>query len=341
MNYNEFKDYVKENIKSFLPQDFASARVDIHDVIKNNDTHLSSVTIIKQNEHIAPNIYLEKYYNDYNKGRNIESIMNEIAQVRVKNSVAINDVDKFFDINNIKNNITAQLVNYETNKQRFQYIPYTRIGDLAIVYRIKVPQFTTELQEASCIISNDFQKRYDISTEELHSIALKNTPELYPARFESLSEILYGENLEEVSQESADLGMYILSNDARTDGAIALLYPGMLNNIGKLLNNNFYVIPSSIHETIIVKDNKLISPEALNNMVKIVNLESLKKEEVLSEHVYEYDFDNKILYNAEDKSVVFSCQDNEEEFKPSPLLNNLFKHEQGIDNFDIEPDVNM
>ena len=87
MDYQEFKDEIKDNIKAFLPEEFADSRVEINEVIKNNDTKLDAVTILSPDSNISPTIYLNDFYKQYENGRDMEDIMTQIAEIRVSNEV--------------------------------------------------------------------------------------------------------------------------------------------------------------------------------------------------------------------------------------------------------------
>lgn len=83
--------------------------------------------------------------------------------------------------------------------------------------------------------------------------------------------------------------MYILTNEEKYFGAAALLYPHVLSHISRLLHCNFYVLPSSIHECILVPDSGQFSKKELETMVREVNETQVEDEEVLSQNVYYYD----------------------------------------------------
>ena len=89
--------------------------------------------------------------------------------------------------------------------------------------------------------------------------------------------------------------MYVLTNEKKYLGAAALLYPYVLNHIGKILKNNFYVLPSSIHECILVPDSGRYSRMELMSMVREVNESQVEKEEILSYEVYYYDRERQAL----------------------------------------------
>lgn len=89
--------------------------------------------------------------------------------------------------------------------------------------------------------------------------------------------------------------MYVLSNRQRMNGAITILYSKCLEKIGNILKENFYLIPSSIHEMILIKESGVESIEYLNEMIKEVNASAVIPEEVLADRAYYYDRNTGIV----------------------------------------------
>ena len=96
MDYQEFKDEVKDNIKAFLPEEFADADVKINEVTKNNDTKLDALTVTSPDSNISPTIYLNDFFTQYENGRDMDDIMIQIAEIRMDH-----EVDKSFDVSQI------------------------------------------------------------------------------------------------------------------------------------------------------------------------------------------------------------------------------------------------
>lgn len=124
-----------------------------------------------------------------------------------------------------------------------------------------------------------------------------NTSRKLPYTFQTMEEViteLTGGEEQEIPGEEGEL-MYVLTNENKYLGAAALLYPYVLNHIGKVLKNNFYVLPSSIHECILVPDSGQYSRMELMSMVREVNESQVAKEEILSYEVYYYDRNRQAL----------------------------------------------
>ena len=97
------------------------------------------------------------------------------------------------------------------------------------------------------------------------------------------------EMLQETLQESSEMPtFFVVTNTERVDGAGVIFYPEFMDNMGELLGNDFFILPSSIHEMLILPDDGQVDAEMLKEMVKEVNASQLQDEEILSDHAYYY-----------------------------------------------------
>lgn len=83
--------------------------------------------------------------------------------------------------------------------------------------------------------------------------------------------------------------MYVLSNPIRSLGAACIAYPEVLDMAGKILNDDYYVLPSSIHEVVLVPESKGMEPDEMDAMVMDINETQVEEEEILSNHAYIYE----------------------------------------------------
>lgn len=122
----------------------------------------------------------------------------------------------------------------------------------------------------------------DIREETLKEAAWKNTLSGKNAVFMPLSHVL--------GEEEPDDGLplFVLSNEEMHLGAIAIFYPGLLDLIADKLGCDLYILPSSIHECLIVPSWARSDAPRLREIVKKVNDTEVRKEELLSYHVYRY-----------------------------------------------------
>lgn len=93
--------------------------------------------------------------------------------------------------------------------------------------------------------------------------------------------------------------MFCLTNESRMNGASLLLQEDIRKQVGECLEGNYFVIPSSIHEVLILPDNGIFQVPELNAMVKEVNETQIEREEQLSDKVQFCDGKTAVMENAE------------------------------------------
>ena len=297
MTYEDFKDTIKEQIKDYLPADYSDADVTITSVLKNNATRLDGLSIRTPKSNICPNIYLNQFFTDYENGRNIEDILSDIARIRQMHDGPANlDVSAITDFDRVRDRIAAKLINTEQNKEYLADKPHRDIADLSAVYYINLG--TDTCGSMTTVITNALLSQYGVTVDELHEIAVQNmgSKARFCSMFEVLSELMSSEIQEGLCP--ADNMMYVLTNDSKLNGAAMLLCPTVMDKVAKQVGSSFYILPSSISETLIVPFNDDLNVDQLRQMVHEVNSTQVAPDEILSDNVYVYDYDNHRIVAA-------------------------------------------
>lgn len=184
-----------------------------------------------------------------------------------------------------KMNIKYQLMNFEKNKGLLEALPHVRYLDLAIVFYSEIEE------EEGCpfgLLTWKGLEALGIGVEEVEALAAQNTPRQMPCCLESLESLVKGFLGEHHEEEEGKLPMYVLTNRRRMFGAACILYPGLLERISSTLDSDLYILPSSIHECILVPVGKGSSKEEFQEIVREVNASQVPEEEILSDAVYVY-----------------------------------------------------
>lgn len=301
MEYNEFKDYLKTKMEERFPD----SEVDITSVVKNNDTVLDGIVIKNEESNIAPNIYVNQYYEQYENGRSMESIAETIAEIRMEHDAAGNfDIAKVLDWEEAKDHIICKLINEQDNQQYLSDKPYTQVEDLAATYHILMG--SDEQGSATVAVHNGIMERLGVDVETLHQTAIENMDTLMPAKFTSMQSVMEEMLLPDIMRDmgiskeearemlradmpEASMPFYVLTNENKVNGAACILNPSVKEQIAEQLGGDYYVLPSSIHETLILPKTADSDYRELETMVQEVNATQVEPEERLSDHVYEYD----------------------------------------------------
>lgn len=302
MVYRTFLMQVSAHIQKSLGE---GCRVQLIQVQKNNGLILDGLCIEGQNTSCSPTIYLNSYYLEYQKGIPLETICLFILEAYKSHTVApaISDID-FSNFLSLKNQIVYRLINSASNQALLKEIPHVRFLDLAIVFCIYLSPDSPGKMTA--LIRNSHLKTWNISSEDLFSLAMVNTPRLLPPSIRSLTsvmeEILTGcsddipqplvsSDSSEESSDREDLyetPLYVLTNQLGIYGASCLLYSRPLKNFADSRKTDIIILPSSIHEVLLISDRPDIDYEALSQMVMEINLSDVPLEDRLSNQVYRY-----------------------------------------------------
>ena len=300
MNYEQFKQEIVDNIKDYLNESYENASVDIKQVVKNNGMELDGLVIRKEDENITPNIYLNGLFEEYNDGKSMNEILQNIADLREQADMAsipfsIEDVR---DIDKIKDRIECRLVNCENNAEFLEGKPFTQLEDLAVIYSINLGKQDPD-NLMSTTVTDMLMADWGISTEELHRIALENLEnsgiQLKSLR-EQMIELMFPDGAPNdhsmdfmLPPEDAGPQMYVLSNSEKHYGAKAVLDTQKMEEIAEKLGGDYVILPSSVHEVLILPNAAEMDRPALEEMVRTVNATEVKPNEVLSDNVYVYD----------------------------------------------------
>lgn len=97
--------------------------------------------------------------------------------------------------------------------------------------------------------------------------------------------------------------MFCMTNERKMNGASLILHEDIRKQIGEFMKGDFYILPSSIHEILILPDNGIFSVSELNAMVKEVNATQVSLEEQLSDKVQFCDGRTAVMENAEKREM--------------------------------------
>ncbi len=295
MTYFQFIHAVEEKVKE---ETAGSLSVYIHSTVKNNGTRRHGLTIAEKGINIFPTIYLEEYYRQFQNGISVEHIAGDIlrlySEVRFQRSF---ESDLLKDYQRIKGKIIYHLVNRKANQELLEEVPYEEYLDLAVIYYVLLE--VNHYGMASLMIRDEHLEMWGVTGKEIAREARSNTRRLLPFEFRTMSELLE----ELVVLEEEDVGeeedgkemMYVLSNQIRCYGAAVILYENQLAGIGAYLEENYYVLPSSVHELIIVPESAAPGKKELDFLVAEVNETQVDEEERLASHAYYYDCQERRL----------------------------------------------
>ena len=285
MNYQQFIKEVERRVKEKIKGN-ETMTVYIHTAVKNNGKERKGITVSEKGIHISPTIYLEEYFQQFQEGKPIEKIVEKILQLyeEVKCSHPCEE-SLLQNYEELKGKFACKLIHRGKNEKLLNDIPYVPWMDLAIVVFVllEVSPYGT----ATVLVRKEHLEIWGLTEAQLFDEAKKNTPILLPYQFCPMRKLLreicpYAVDEGEEEEES----LYVLSNKLRSFGAASMLYDGILEKVGQKLGENYYILPSSIHEVIVVPESKSPVKQDLEEMVREINETQVEEEEVLSDRVY-------------------------------------------------------
>jgi len=293
MTYESFKQQLADQLRTFFSAD---THISIQQFPHNNHLILDGLTILEPGINISPTIYLNQYFEQFRNGAKLSDIQQQILQYYHQHCpLSSIDTDFFTCFNQVSPRIVYKLIHFEKNRELLREIPHIPYLDLAIVFYCLVPE--TPYENASILIYNNHLAYWNISKDTLMELARKNTQMLLPWRCSPLAELIRPalELLPEQEQastyeilEEETVPMYVLTNSQQYFGAACILYSNALYDISHNLQDDLYILPSSIHEVILIPASMAEHPTELANIVQEVNITEVAPDEILSDSVYYY-----------------------------------------------------
>ena len=291
MSFDGFCQCIKMDIQKRLGSGF---EVILREITKNNDTMLKGLIIMEQDTSLCPTIYMEDPYDRYCRGESLEKIEDSILRCYQENRVEEEfDLGFFMNWETVKKRIMYKLVSYGRNRELLKEVPYRKTLDLAVVFECYLGRMGES--QATILINNGHMEAWGVTADELYAAAVENTPELMGCKAYNMEE-----HLRKVRGSGADspidigetekdpMPMYVLTNEHEFHGAGCILYSNLLKVIADGWDSDICIIPSSIHETILIPMDMSWGYERMSQMVRKVNMTQLDPEEVLSDHVYQF-----------------------------------------------------
>ncbi|WP_026668073.1 DUF5688 family protein [Butyrivibrio sp. AE2005] len=297
MEYEKFKEQFVEDLKERLQAGGGEYLVEPHEVQKMNQTY-EAVTIKPQEATIGVNLNLTEIHERYEGGMSYDSLVNEVAD---RADRALHDrpdfnLEELKDYDRMKEKLSMEVVSSGRNAELLKGVPHRNIEDMAVVYR-----FVLDIDKegmGSILVTNQLLDSYGITPEQLHADALQYAPVMRPAVIQTMAETL----LEMMGPEAKDMipvmpedPLFVASVPDKTQGAGVIAYQDFMDQAAERVGGDFFILPSSIHEVLLVKDDGNVDINNLEGMVKEVNETQVAPEDVLTDSVYHYDSKEKLF----------------------------------------------
>lgn len=290
MNYDEFLGRAASALQAFLDLDPAGpgcgARVGIRDVNKLQGESYRGLTIRFPGDTVSASFNAMPFYRAYREGRPFEEVLEELrARIRPlleRTGWSVRKIDLSYKA--CRDRLMLELISCRGNEEQLQHLPHRRIEDLALIYRLDFGHEKETLSTA--VITGSLLEHFGLTGEALYRDAMEVVPVREPLVLCPLCQVLEDMTGFSLPEKDPPFSLYVASNTSRIMGASVLAYPDFCTRALEVLGEDFYIIPSSIHEVLLLPLSLAPSGPSLPEMVRTVNRFQVSPEERLSDNVY-------------------------------------------------------
>lgn len=297
MDYPGFIDYIQEHVREFIccNEDWDDI-VDIRivPVIRNNETVVNTMWILEDGRLRCPQINLDDFFRDYCMSLDMDGVMEGILDIyrRSRSDDSLLDPEDMEDFFKIRDRIVLRLVSGSRNRNTLKLCPHRKLFDMAITYRILAGKNSGGI--STLLVTDRLMQLWGLDEAAVYALALTNTQRIFPPRLKDMETVM-GELSGAFPEEEKDgffpkqgfhRNMMILTNDCGINGASVICYPNLLKSCTRRLGPDFYILPSSIHEVILLPKTSAVLPGELVHTVHCANANVVSQEEILSDCVY-------------------------------------------------------
>lgn len=302
MNYEEFKEQMLEDVRKGLEERTGHGYdTQTHTVEKMNESY-EALTVKPEDGILGVNINMDELYKAYEGGHDYDQLVDRTvtrASAALENHPDFN-LEALQDYDQMKEKLSMEVVSAERNADLLEKVPHKDMEDMAVVYRFVLDSDSDG--RGSILVTNQLMDNYGITAEQLHADALQYAPVIRPAVIQTMAETL----LEMMGPEAKDMipvlpddPLFVATVPDKIQGAGVLAYQDFMEQAAERVGGDFFILPSSIHEILLVRDDGTFDINHLEDMVKQVNETEVAPEDLLTDSVYHYDSKEKIFELAE------------------------------------------
>lgn len=295
----DFETFMNEAIKEMRDR-FPDFDISKQEVSKLQGESYTGMAVRPENSEIGATLNLQDFYKALSFGMFLEDVMDSIERsvVSAVRHMPHYDARVLEDYDRMKDALTVDLVPVAGNEEKLAQIPHKNVEDMALVYRFE--EESSVYGSASILITNEMLVVYDITADQLHEDAMKAAVQNRPAKLHNMNDVMRDmmgdmSGLVPMNEPSP---LWVATVEGGQNGAGVIQYPGFLDQAAEALGGDFYVLPSSVHEVLLVADNGSMELGYLEEMVRSVNETEVSPAERLSNNVYHYDSKAHIFENA-------------------------------------------
>ncbi|MGN8761142.1 DUF5688 family protein [Oribacterium sp. HCP3S3_B9] len=335
MDFKEFVNKLEQDLKDALSEISPGADVRQNSVEKLQGSSYTGISITPADSHVGMNLNADQLFEQLQEGKSYEGVL-AMAVTQVDAGLAQAPDVNVADIMNYetaKQMLCFDVVGTERNKEMLENVPHTDVENMSMVYRLQLD--SNEQGAATILITNDIMAQMGVTKEQLHADALENAPEIRPASFKTMAEVMAELMGMPADAMPADMAppMYVATNDSKVQGAAVMFYPDFMDQAAKELGGDVFILPSSVHEVLFLPDDGTMRTDELREMVTSINASEVSLADQLTDSVYHYDAESRTFELGEKFEARQAEKEakSEEKEERSSVLKDLQSKKQDMD----------
>ena len=279
---NRLAEQVREALQRRLGDDW---NVEEFDKITNNDKKVHGLSCRPEGGCVAPTLYIE----DFEKA--LDGDPERIAEEMVKTVTKHMELDEYTTIQDrakgillskeeVLKRVVPRIISRSMNSERLEKLVSTDWLDLSVIYTVQV------IENGAVTITKMLAEEIGVTAQELHEAALKNyrKEKLVINRIADFTDMMLGGG----SPKIPDAPMLVITTEDLRNGATAILIEDIFKDISERSGVDLLIIPSSVHEVLVIPDCEEINSKEVGRWIKEVNRSVLEEEDILSDSLYSF-----------------------------------------------------
>lgn len=348
MDFKEFVNKLEQDLKDAMADISPGATVEVISVEKLQEGSYTGITISPAGGNVGMNLNANQLFDQMQDGQSYEGVLAVAVSTaeRGLHDMPAVDVSELMNYEAAKKYLCFDVVGSDRNADMLEKVPHTDKENISMVYRLQLD--STENGAATVLITNAMMEQFGVTKEQLHADAMENAQEIRPADFRTMAAVM-AEMMGMPEEMMADMAppMYVATNQDKVQGAAVMFYPDFMDQAAKELGGDIFILPSSVHEVLILPDDGNMNAQELKEMVTSINASEVSPEDRLTDSVYHYDAQERIFElgekfeerqaekmaaKEERSSVLKDLQDKKQDMdlKPKTPTPHKSKNEQSI-----------
>lgn len=304
MTIESFAEYLITHVRKQLPPLYKDAEFKIQHCAKPGNITLTAIIVLIPSRSIPPCVFINELYEKHFEGVHLSILIESFRQQLIECTPTTDlRLDWITDFGQACNHIVSKLIDIRPghNDQYLEGRLVTKLEhtNVGMIYDIDLSKYMPE-NPGTIPVTKQFVKGWNVLEKTVKVYAAKNTPTFRPATIRSLPELitecldmdlsdsteLYNEWTNMKLSDSTEPLMYVVTNKDKDFGANAILYPHVQDTLQNLFPDGYYVLPSSVHETIVIPKVDDYTPQGLWEIVKEANQTIIAPEDLLADDVF-------------------------------------------------------